>query len=432
MFRKRKKIILKEDSPSSYKLFMKYSKYICLVLAFAMVFTSINWNVFITKANDDVINEDATENYLDQSTDPYSIPISFEDLSKRNAYTKYFRKLDGSYEVSVYDEAVHYLNENEWKQIDNSLLLDSITEEYENKDNSFKFKLPKNIHENKSFKLNYDDYKIEWTIDNIDHTELTISDNEKSNSNNLRLVENINQQAIYKNIQPNVDLEYIIKSHEIKENIILNSYIENYNVKYQFKVKDLVLKEHDGEFVFVNELGEVIFSLGSFIMYDSNFNETRDINVQINNSNENEYDLIITPSDGWLKSSERAFPVILDPTITISSSGASPLRDKYTYGSYADDTSYLKTGQTSSYTYRSYIELNLSEVVSKPVITYANLQLDVYNSNNYCDNDCQVNVREVLPSVTFSNITGSSTNITVPEVVDYVMVNKNNTTGGDC
>ncbi len=51
---------------------------------------------------------------------------------------------------------------------------------------------------------------------------------------------------------------YIIKGQKIKENIILNRYIENFSVKYNFKVKDLVLKELDGEFVFVNELDEVI------------------------------------------------------------------------------------------------------------------------------------------------------------------------------
>ncbi len=162
-------------------------------------------------------------------------------------------------------------------------------------------------------------------------------------------------------------------------------------------------------------------------MFDSNHNVSRDINVQITNLNNKDYELIITPNDKWLKSPEILYPITIDPTITITSNGTSPLRDKYTFGSsYYEYLNYIKTGRDSSEIYRSYIELNIGEVLTKPVVTYANLQLDVYNNENYCDNDCQVNLREVKSDVLYSSINGSSTNITNPEIIDYVMVNKNN------
>ncbi len=52
---KKSKVVLKEEAPSSYKVFIRCSKYICLVLAFAMIFTSINWNAFVVRGSEEIM-----------------------------------------------------------------------------------------------------------------------------------------------------------------------------------------------------------------------------------------------------------------------------------------------------------------------------------------------------------------------------------------
>jgi hypothetical protein len=45
-----------------------------------------------------------------------------EDVSKRTENAKYIRMSDGSYYVAMYDDAVHYQDENgDWQDIDNTL-----------------------------------------------------------------------------------------------------------------------------------------------------------------------------------------------------------------------------------------------------------------------------------------------------------------------
>ncbi len=75
---KKSKVVLKEEAPSSYKVFIRCSKYICLVLAFVMIFTSINWNAFVVKGSKEINKvsyEELSEDDLNQETDPYDIPI---------------------------------------------------------------------------------------------------------------------------------------------------------------------------------------------------------------------------------------------------------------------------------------------------------------------------------------------------------------------
>ena len=44
-----------------------------------------------------------------------------EDISKRQANVKHFRMSDGTYLAAVYPDAVHYLTEDGYREIDNTL-----------------------------------------------------------------------------------------------------------------------------------------------------------------------------------------------------------------------------------------------------------------------------------------------------------------------
>ncbi len=72
--------------------------------------------------------------------DKKDIPIVAEDTSRRAENEKHFRKQDGSYEVVLYDGAVHYQDGDEWLDIDNTLEEDNKTNTYKNKANKFDIK----------------------------------------------------------------------------------------------------------------------------------------------------------------------------------------------------------------------------------------------------------------------------------------------------
>lgn len=58
-----------------------------------------------------------------EDTSAAAVHIVEEDISKRTANTKTYRRSDGSYTAAVYPYAVHYEEDGTYKDIDNSLTL---------------------------------------------------------------------------------------------------------------------------------------------------------------------------------------------------------------------------------------------------------------------------------------------------------------------
>ena len=66
--------------------------------------------------NSEIVKQTSIENISDNSAE-----IVGEVESLRDEYTKHFRREDGSFVAAVYNEPVHYLVGNEWKEIDNTI-----------------------------------------------------------------------------------------------------------------------------------------------------------------------------------------------------------------------------------------------------------------------------------------------------------------------
>ncbi|HHU55268.1 MAG TPA: hypothetical protein GXZ48_01060, partial [Acholeplasmataceae bacterium] len=120
----------------------------------------------------------------DSDFKPYDVTIEEEVISERTLTSKTFRKVDGSYEIALYNNVIHYKNGNKLEEIDNRLVFNKNNDEYENNKNDYKIKFPKKLKSNKSIKLSKDKYQIEWSISNINTSEIDY--NEKSfKSNNI-------------------------------------------------------------------------------------------------------------------------------------------------------------------------------------------------------------------------------------------------------
>ncbi len=194
----------------------------------------------------------------DPDFDITQIAIENEVISERTASTKTFRKVDGTYEVAIYNDVVHFCEDDEWKQIDNSL--NDLGDEYETKANSFKLKFPKYLDDNRQIKLTMGDYGIDWNVLDIISSAIEYDEKEIVPSN-IKELTNINQSVLYSNIQNNVDIEYIVTGSKVKENIIINQYVKDFSMTFEYKLKGLTLKEdNEGNIAFVNDEDEVVFT----------------------------------------------------------------------------------------------------------------------------------------------------------------------------
>lgn len=166
----------------------------------------------------------------------------FEDISRREENVKHFRLEDGTYMAAQYDTAVHTLDENgEWQDIDNTL--SESGSEYSTSNARIKF--AKKITGNESiFTLHENNRKITLSLDGAikktpgvaTNTE-TEFDETATTLQKMMTLDKLSSRIIYEDILDGVDLEYIVVSNNVKENIIVKEQKDVYSYSFTLKLK---------------------------------------------------------------------------------------------------------------------------------------------------------------------------------------------------
>lgn len=302
--------------------------------------------------------------------------LGSEVISERTATSKTFNKNDGSFEVAMYDETIHYKDEEgKWIQVNNSL--NDNENNVENKNNTFKVKFPKKLDDNKKIELTMSKYSIDWSVLDIDSSPISYS-TEEFKVNNIKELVNTTQVVTYMNILNDVDLEYILSGSSIKENIILNEYSENFSLTFEFKLTGLsLLEDEEGNFLFVDNDNIIIFEFSDLFMYDSKYNDSQDIVLTVNETGNKTYDVELIPNNEWLQTA--TYPVVIDPTIVVTSV-TSNIYDTYIYSGAATTNyssySYMTIADTSyTYQYKGLIYFSIPSSLMDKTIIYSKLYL---------------------------------------------------------
>ncbi|MBU1093262.1 MAG: DNRLRE domain-containing protein [Firmicutes bacterium] len=381
-------------------------KFLVFLALFGQIGSLVPWDALKVNASSiteqDIVS-DVQEEYrttTDSDFDLNAVAIQSEVLEQREASSKTFRKVDGTYVTALYKDVIHFQEDGKWEQIDNSL--NDLGDDLENKANQFKVKFPKNLDDNKQIKLSMEGYSIDWNILNITKSDITYDDS-KTTSSNISELTNINQSILYKNVQPDVDLEYVLTGSKVKENIILNQYLEDFSITFEYQLKDLLLIENeDGDVVFVNEKNEIIFSFSDFIMNDSNGNESSDISFTLNETENKTYQITITPNDKWLEMAK--YPVTIDPTI-VNNYQTANISDTYVSESqpttkYYGSSVLIISDVWSSSEYRGILNFTIPSSIMNETIVNTTLTLTANSKSTgriigLYKNDSYINVNDI-------------------------------------
>lgn len=284
-----------------------------------------------------------------------------EIIEKKNFREKHFLKSNGDMVAYVYDHDVHYLNNGKFENIDNTFLTN--THGFENKTNSFSSFFNKNnllkIVKNKSY-----------LVINL------------QNENSCSPTKKNNNEILFKNILDGIDIDYKLMDNKVKESLIINNRIENLT-KLIFNVDtNMDLVEQNHKIVATSEDGDV-FTIETPFMYDTNDIYSYNISYKLNKI-ENKYFLELLLDSEWLLAENRAYPVVIDPTITNSASDSN-VYDTYIYSGDANvdrnSQDNLKVGiDSNNIVYRTLLKFNLPTIGTGSQIIDANVQLIGYPS----------------------------------------------------
>ena len=225
-----------------------------------------------------------------------------EIIDKRTSREKHFLREDGVMLARVYNEDIHYLKNNRYEEIDNTLV---------KKKNYYL------ISKNKYKLLFHDNSKngiMKIKIDN-NFLKFRLNNDKNVNLEQMKKVNKLKEEIKYKDILDNVDLKYQIISSKIKEEIIL---------KNRFKSKREIVFEIISNFLLELNLDKTIslkkgektyFKIEAPYMKDANGNINTNVYYELKKVN-HKYILKLILDQAWLNSFNTKYPVTIDPTIT--------------------------------------------------------------------------------------------------------------------
>jgi len=183
----------------------------------------------------------------------------------------------------------------------------------------------------------------------------------------------------YKNAFTGADLIYVLSNNALKEYIVLSSADAAGAYSFLFTLDGVKLQESEKYAQFVDEKGNAIFALDSLFAVDADGVLTEELTYSFTPvEGTNNIVVTVTLDEDYIKSPDRTFPVVIDPTIMISSSETADA----CVCSYTPDTNYqmatqLRTGFDVDYGIRrSYIKFNIPDGIPQNSITSATLDIE--------------------------------------------------------
>ena len=258
----------------------------------------------------------------------------YEVTALRDETTKHFAMPDGTYRAVSYGEVIHERDEKgQWQEIDNRLhLLDAKGAQlYSNANGRMAF--TKSLTLNKPiFSVDDGDYGISMSLaQNSVNTELmaaasSVSEAAVSNSKQRTATTfaslddaatfDSSSTVTYANALPGVDLEYTVRGHSVKENIIIKSKADSYSYRFALELDGLIARqEKDGGIVICDSnTGKIQYAIPIGYMYDAKEDVSFDVTYTLTKNKETFY-LTVVPDASWINDPAREFPITLDPSI---------------------------------------------------------------------------------------------------------------------
>ncbi len=250
-----------------------------------------------------------------------------ELTARRTANSKTYRNPNGTDTVYVSSVPIHYKNtKGKWEDIDIRPVATDDRKDVDGDGQAFGYKVVKNNFEtyfpkqsNSWVRLKSGDSVLEYKLE----------------SGKKHSFQKRQHGFAVQGVFNNCDVQYELKPDVFKEDIVLRNSSAPRTFEYSIRLKNLnIAQNDDGSISFKNNSGTETFKMSPIIMYDSNEAFSKDIKVQLKKE-KGLYHLIITPDTKWLSSSDRVYPVTIDP-------------DTWAVGTSSDCSMYIPCNYVSS------------------------------------------------------------------------------------
>lgn len=375
---------------------------------------------------DEIISSNETEFGMIPKEELNEVTIKSEIVSRREENVKHFDMGNGMYQAVTYGNAVHRKDANGvWQDIDNRLLWDTENSIYSTLDG--RIKVASSFGGNDPLiSINENGYTISMTpITKSFSTSsvVQISNHQNRNFNDISgasikdVAQISNSSSIkYSNVFALTDIEYVLDSNDIKENIIVKSQQDSYIYSFNLFVNNLIpILKQSGEIVFLDEeTGKEKYHIPAPFMYDATGDLSYDVYYELNEEQDSYIISVIADSD-WVNTDNRSFPVTIDPSI----------KKTILYDTYINSSSPTTNYGTSEELWISagrisFLKCSMPSLPEGCNLYAAKLNVYYYYYNSITDGVLTAGAYQVMNSWAESGSNGLTWNMAQPNTTAYI------------
>lgn len=276
-----------------------------------------------------------------------------EDLSKRGEFYKEFLLSNGMRLAAIYPTSIHYEEDGQWKEIDNTLTAMVVNGQpaYSNTAGLWQVRFPQQLTGSNAISITKNGYTLSFGMAGeirsagdlaVASMGLTAEAN-LSNSFTLRTAEasvaqiqqmdidsikaatefeetvpdKLYSKLMYPTVYENTNVIYDLCGNQLKESIVLQAYdaaLRGY--RYELNTGGLVPVLNDDRSIHLCDpvTNDIVMSMPAPFMLDANQEFCDDVEVTLI-QNGDTYLLSYHLPTQWLAEAERAWPVVLDPVV---------------------------------------------------------------------------------------------------------------------
>ena len=351
--------------------------------------------------------------------------IVMELKERRDEYTKHFRMDDGTIMAVVYDVPVHYKNKKgKWEDYDNTLISESTASpdeasqvSYSNKKGKLDIDFASETSDAALISLNSSKGNLSWEYIDAKKSNIKIDKSKKKLRGNDRFtsIDRLSSKASYKSIYNKVNLDCIVSTTGVKDNLILKDKSEKNEFEIVYNIKGFKAKQTDNQTIKLYKGKKAVYTLSAPCMYDSKKNFSEKLSFKISEYKSDTLKVKLTADKAFLDKAE--YPVTVDPEVSL-------------VGSYKTETAYVTDSEpdTVKHQYTSFAVgklgsanlyglvkcKNVSEDFSDKNIVSAKLNISSMTPNTEMEIDAySITSSWTNDTATFNNVTYDS------EVIDY-------------
>ena len=306
---------------SKIRRYQLYTKAMSMLLTLVILFLAIPVNIYAEIAEAIPESKGEVINHADEESQATVQREIYEDISLREINTKHFRLPDGSYVAAQYPYAVHYVAEDGSLVDINNALSDVGGGMYANENARVKFS--KKISGSAAlFELKDGSTKLTLSLIGANKGTGGIVTNGTDAEEDTELQKMMNLEALsstvlYPDALDGVDLEYIVSSLSIKENIIVKEQKESYSYSFELKLNGLTAELSESGDILIYDGDTAKYVIPSPVVYDASgaYAPKEASAYTLTGKGDGKYTLTVSVSAEWMNDGARVFPVTVDPTI---------------------------------------------------------------------------------------------------------------------